>query len=94
MGIKLYKRPKLEKPIMFVGWPGIGNIGIIAMNTLKGILKAEELGEIESWDFFYPRKVSIRDGLLEDLEFPSNKFYYREAREERFDIFRWRGAAH
>jgi proteasome assembly chaperone (PAC2) family protein len=76
MGIKLYKRPKLEKPIMFVGWPGIGNIGIIAMNTLKGILKAEELGEIESWDFFYPRKVSIRDGLLEDLEFPSNKFYY------------------
>jgi proteasome assembly chaperone (PAC2) family protein len=76
MGIKLYREPKLEKPIMFVGWPGIGNIGIIAVNTLKSILRGEELGEIESWDFFYPRKVSIRDGLLEDLEFPSNKFYY------------------
>ena len=76
MGIKLYREPELEKPIMFVSWPGIGNIGIIAANTLKGILKAEEFGEIESWDFFYPRKVSIRDGLLEDLEFPSNKFYY------------------
>jgi proteasome assembly chaperone (PAC2) family protein len=77
MGIKLYRKPELEKPIMFVGWPGIGNIGIIAIKTLKGILKAEEFGEIESWDFFYPRKVSIRDGLLEDLEFPSNKFYYQ-----------------
>ena len=87
MGIKLYKRPKLEKPIMFVGWPGIGNIGIIAMNTLKGILKAEELGEIESWDFFYPRKVSIRDGLLEDLDFPSNKFYYQRVEKKDLIFF-------
>ena len=87
MGIKLYQRPKLEKPIMFVGWPGIGNIGIIAMNTLKGILKAEELGEIESWDFFYPRKVSIRDGLLEDLDFPSNKFYYQRLEKKDLIFF-------
>jgi hypothetical protein len=84
MGIKLYKEPKLEKPMMFVSWPGIGNIGIIAVDTLKSILKAEEFGEIESWDFFYPRKVSIRDGLLEDLEFPSNKFYYQ--RFEKKDL--------
>ncbi len=87
MGIKLYKRPKLEKSIMFVGWPGIGNIGITAMNTLKGILKAEELGEIESWDFFYPRKVSIRDGLLEDLDFPSNKFYYQRLEKKDLIFF-------
>ena len=87
MGIKLYQRPKLEKPIMFVGWPGIGNIGIIAMNTLKGILKAEEFGEIESWDFFYPRKVCIRDGLLEDLDFPSNKFYYQRLEKKDLIFF-------
>ena len=87
MGVKLYRKPKLEKPIMFVGWPGIGNIGIIAMNTLKGILKAEELGEIESWDFFYPRKVSIRDGLLEDLDFPSNKFYYQRLEKKDLIFF-------
>jgi proteasome assembly chaperone (PAC2) family protein len=84
MGIKLYREPELEKPIMFVGWPGIGSIGIMAVNVLKDILKAEEFGEIESWDFFYPKKVSIRDGLLEDLEFPSNKFYYQ--RLEKKDV--------
>ena len=84
MGIRIYKEPELEKPIMFVGWPGIGNIGIIAVNTLKGVLRAEEFGEIESWDFFYPKKVSIRDGLLEDLEFPGNKFYYQ--RTEKKDV--------
>ncbi len=62
---------------MFVGWPGIGNIGILAVSALKDQLKAEPLGEIESWDFFYPRKVFIQDGLLEGLEFPSNQFYYK-----------------
>jgi proteasome assembly chaperone (PAC2) family protein len=87
MGIKLYREPELEKPIMFVSWPGIGNIGIIAANTLKGILKAEEFGEIEGWDFFYPRKVSIRDGLLEDLEFPSNKFYYERLEKKDLIFF-------
>ena len=87
MGIKLYREPELEKPIMFVSWPGIGNIGIIVANTLKGILKAEEFGEIESWDFFYPRKVSIRDGLLEDLEFPSNKFYYERLEKKDLIFF-------
>lgn len=87
MGIKLCREPELEKPIMFVGWPGIGNIGIIAVNTLKDILKAEVFGEIESWDFFYPRKVSIREGLLEDLEFPSNKFYCRRLESKDLIFF-------
>jgi proteasome assembly chaperone (PAC2) family protein len=87
MGIKLYKMPSLEKPMMFVGWPGIGNIGMIAVNTLKSILGAEEFGEIESWDFFYPRKVSIREGLLEDLEFPGNRFYYKRLEKKDLIFF-------
>ena len=87
MGIKLHRELELEKPIMFVGWPGIGNIGIIAVNTLKDILKAEVFGEIESWDFFYPRKVSIREGLLEDLEFSSNKFYCRRLESKDLIFF-------
>jgi len=63
---------------MVASWPGIGNIGIIAVDTLRGQIRAEELGEIEPWDFFYPRKVIIKAGVLEDLEFPSNKFYYQK----------------
>jgi proteasome assembly chaperone (PAC2) family protein len=87
MGIKFYKKPKLAKPMMFVGWPGIGNIGLIAVNTLKSIVRAEEFGEIESWDFLYPRKVSIREGLLEDLEFPSNKFYFQRLEKQDLIFF-------
>jgi proteasome assembly chaperone (PAC2) family protein len=41
VGIKLFKKTDLEKAMMFVGWPGIGNIGIIAVNALKDTLRGE-----------------------------------------------------
>jgi proteasome assembly chaperone (PAC2) family protein len=77
MGIRLHQEPQLETPILIASWPGIGNIGIIAVDTLRGILEAEEFGEIEPWEFFYPKRVLIRKGVLEYLEFPSSKFYFK-----------------
>jgi len=77
MGIKFYKEPKLEKPDLICGWPGIGRIGIMAVDYLRRATAAQEMGEIEPWDFFEPQSVIIRDGLLKELEFPTNKFYYQ-----------------
>jgi proteasome assembly chaperone (PAC2) family protein len=87
MGVRLYKEPALENPIMVASWPGIGNIGLIAVDTLKNILEAEELGEIEPWDFFYPKRVLIRNGELKDLEFPSSKFYFKRTGENDLLFF-------
>jgi len=81
MGVRLYKEPKLNNPIMVACWPGIGNIGVIAVDILRRVMAAEELGEIESWDLFYPRRVLIRGGELKELEFPSNKFYFKKTGE-------------
>jgi len=69
---------------MVACWPGIGSIGLIAIDTLKSMLDAEELGEIEPWDFFYPKRVLIRNGELKELEFPASKFYFK--RTERGDF--------
>ncbi len=77
MGINLYKEPKLENPEMIASWPGIGNIGLIAVDTLRTQTRSEELGEIEPWDFFYPNKVIIRASILTDMAFPTSKFYYK-----------------
>lgn len=87
MGIVLYKEPELESPILIASWPGIGNIGIIAVDTLRRALKAEELGEIEPWEFFYPKKVVIRDGVLKTLEFPSCKFYFKRTQKADLLLF-------
>jgi proteasome assembly chaperone (PAC2) family protein len=78
MGFRLYKEPQLENPILVASWPGIGNIGIIAVDTLRGVLEAEEFGEIEPWEFFYPKRVLIRKGVLEYLDFPSSKLYFKK----------------
>lgn len=87
VGIKLYREPKLDKPDMLASWPGIGNIGLIAVDALRNQIHAEELGEIEPWDFFYPRKITIRAGILQDMEFPTSKFYYRRLAKKDLIIF-------
>jgi proteasome assembly chaperone (PAC2) family protein len=87
MGIRLYEEPILEKPDMVIGWPGIGNIGIIAVDTLRGHTRAKEFGEVEPWDFFYPRRVKFKAGILEDLEFPGNKFYYKRLESKDLIFF-------
>ncbi len=87
MGIRLHKQPKLENPVLIAGWPGIGNVGIIAVDTLRGLVEAEEFGEIEPWDFFYPKKVVVRDSELKDLEFPSNTFYFKKTADRDLLFF-------
>lgn len=77
MGITLFQHPRLNNPDLVACWPGIGNIGMIAVETLRRQVEAEELGEIEPWDFFYPSKVIIREGVIENVEFPANKFYVK-----------------
>jgi len=87
MGVNLYKEPELEKPDLIVGWPGIGNVGIVTVDAVREQLQAEEFGEIEAYDFFYPRSVTIKADLLEELEFPSSKFYYKRLENKDLIIF-------
>jgi proteasome assembly chaperone (PAC2) family protein len=77
MGVILHKEPELNNPDILIGWPGIGNIGLIAVDTIRQAVQAEELGEIEPYDFFYPNKVILRGSILTEMEFPTSKFYYK-----------------
>jgi hypothetical protein len=77
LGVFFRQEPELNNPDMIVGWPGIGNVGIITVETLRQAVQAEELGEIEPWDFFYPNKVFINASILSDIGFPSSRFYFK-----------------
>jgi proteasome assembly chaperone (PAC2) family protein len=87
LGIIFHSEPELHRPDMIVGWPGIGNIGVITVDALRQQMEAKELGEIEPWDFFYPNKVIIRAGVLQDVEFPSSKFYYKKLADRDVILF-------
>jgi len=75
MGIRYLKEPKLEDPETVACWPGIGNIGTLAVDTLRGQIGAEPFAEIEPWDFFYPRKLAIRSGVVTRMDFPGSRFH-------------------
>ncbi|TET62053.1 hypothetical protein E3J48_04890 [Candidatus Aerophobetes bacterium] len=87
MGVRIFKKVKAENPDLIACWSGIGNIGLIAVDTLRSEIQAEEFGEIEPWDFFYPRKVRVEGGLLKDLEFSRSKFYFQRVGKKDLIIF-------
>jgi proteasome assembly chaperone (PAC2) family protein len=87
MAVKFLKKPQLKNPVLVASWPGIGNIGLVAVDTLREILEAEEFGEIEPWDFFYPKKVVIKNGELQDIAFPTSKFYFKKMGNKDLIIF-------
>ena len=78
MSIIFHKEPELENPVLIACWPGIANIGLVAVESLREMVRAELFAEIEPWEFFYPTKVSIKAGILKTLEFPKSRFYYKK----------------
>jgi len=87
MSYRLAIEPHLSNPDLIVGWPGIGNVGILAVETLRRQLNAEYLGEIEPQPFFYPSSVVIKSGILESLSFPGSRFYFRRLPERDLMLF-------
>lgn len=78
MGTIYLEEPQLESPELIAAWPGIGNVGLVAADMLRGMLEAREFAEIEPWEFFYPRRVRVASGELGELEFPTSRFYFQK----------------
>lgn len=89
MGIRYIKEVELADPVLVASWPGIGNIGLIAVDAIRRSLRAEQLAYIEPEEFFYPNKVIIRSGELVELGFPASEFYYK--RTDKRDVIFFTG---
>ncbi len=87
MSIKYVREPDLADPVMIASWPGIGNIGLIAVDSIRRSLNAEEMAYIEPWDFFYPSRATIRDGVLLNIQFPASTFYFKKTPRRDLMIF-------
>jgi uncharacterized protein len=75
MGVKLFRELQLKQPIMICGWSGIGKVGLVAINTMRRLARAEPFGEIEPEGFYEPSQVVIVNGLIEEMRFPTTRFY-------------------
>jgi len=73
--VKLHKEPHRKACELLAAWPGIGNVALIAARYIKDKLKAEEIGEIEPFDFFDPVGIMVKGNIIEAPQFPESKFY-------------------
>ena len=72
--VQFGKLPKLNKPVLIEGLPGIGNVGKIAVDFLIDELKAKKLYEITSYTF--PHSVFVNEDNL--IELPIVEVFYRQ----------------
>ena len=52
--VTLYKEPRPKACDLIAAWPGIGNVSLIVAQYIKDKLNAEEIGQIEPFNFFDP----------------------------------------
>jgi proteasome assembly chaperone (PAC2) family protein len=72
----LYKEPKLRDPRLIIGLPDVGYVGVRVIDYLKGKLAAEEFGRIVPQRFSTVPWVSVKNGVIEDLELLRNGFHF------------------
>lgn len=78
--VKQFKKPILNEAIMITGFPGIGNVGKIAIDFLIDHLKPEKIMEISSDSF--PHSVFVTEQGL--LEMPLVKVHYKKVKNRDF----------
>jgi len=76
------KFPKLKKPILIEGLPGIGNVGKVAVDFIIDKIKANPLFEATSNTM--PHSVFINEDNLIDM--PRIEFFYKKSRSSRPDL--------
>ena len=68
------KKPKLNRPIMMEGLPGIGNVGKVAVDFMIDELKAKKLYDVFSYTF--PHSVFVNEDNM--VELPMIEVYYKK----------------
>lgn len=71
------KKPKLKKPVLIEGLPGIGNVGKVAVDFMIDELKAVKLYELFSYTF--PHSVFVNENNL--VELPAIEIYYAKLKK-------------
>lgn len=76
------KKPKLRKPVLIEGLPGIGNVGKLAIDFLIEEVGAKKIAELNSYSL--PHSVFINEDNL--VELPVIEVYYKKFRNKKNDL--------
>ncbi len=74
-----------QASVMLVGWPGMGNVGIGAIDYFRRKLDAIPFAELDVSDYFTADSVVVEDGIASLPEVPDHTFSF--IRESNLVIF-------
>ncbi len=72
----LSSEPDLHSPSLVIGLPDVGYVALRVIDYLKSKLAAQEFGHIEPQGFSTVPWVSVKNGVIEDLELLRNGFSF------------------
>ena len=98
----LAKQPELRAPYMvagFAGWPNGGGVSTDVVDFLRSYLAAEEIGEITPDGLYIHSSpslasrpiVTIQQGLVKSMEFPTNELYVWQSQDKAHDLLLLQG---
>jgi uncharacterized protein len=67
---------ELHEPVLLAGWPGMGNVGLGAIDYLRRGLDAVSFAEVDMREYYTPEAVEIQAGIARFPELPSHVLYY------------------
>lgn len=74
MRVRLQHDIGVDHPILLAGWPGMGNVGVGAVDYLRRELDTEVFGEIDMSQHFTPEAIVVEEGIAKLPEVPINSF--------------------
>ncbi len=78
MKINFRRGIKVVSPVMIVGWPGMGNVALNAVDYIRGKLGARLFAELDTGGAYLPDSVIVDKGIAKIPETPKNLFFYRK----------------
>jgi uncharacterized protein len=64
------------RPIMLAAWPGMGNVGLMAVDYMRRKGGGKVFAEIDMSPFFIPDSIIVKEGVAQLPEIPTSIFYY------------------
>ncbi|MDR0306814.1 MAG: PAC2 family protein [Chitinispirillales bacterium] len=63
-----------KPPVMFAAWPGMGDVGLTAMEYIRKSVGAHLFAELDMTPFYSPEEVIVSRGLVSFPEIPKSLF--------------------
>lgn len=84
---------ELNHPWLVAVWPGMGNVALNAGVYLLAQLGMEVIAEFEAGDLFDVEHVEVKDGMIQPVRRPRNRFFLWKDPDKKHDLAVFLGEA-